>query len=117
MKIEKMKNENKIRGRGVQFGLKGGNQNHPKSKNQKKMTLRGRGIEAKKLNREKEGREGKKEKRSEIRKRERERGGGEKKEKERETPTRPPTEKPNATIHPVAPANYIMIFNGPKGKT
>lgn len=58
----------------------------------------------------------KKEKRSEIRKRERERG--EKKEKERETPTRPPTEKPNATTtHPVAPANYIMIFNGPKGKT
>lgn len=55
----------------------------------------------------------KKEKRSEIRERER----GEKKEKERETPTRPPTEKPSATIHPVAPANYIMIFNGPKGKT
>jgi hypothetical protein len=52
MKIEKMKNENKMRGRGVQFGLKGGNQNHPKSKNQKKMTLRGRGIEIKKLNRE-----------------------------------------------------------------
>lgn len=112
--MEKMKNENKIRGRGVQFGLRGGNQNHPKSKNQKKMTLRERGIEAKKLNREKEGREVKKEKRSEIRKRER----GEKKEKERETPTRPPTEKPNATTtHPVAPANYIMIFNGPKGKT
>lgn len=58
MKIEKMKNENKMRGRGVQFGLKGGNQNHLKSKNQKKMTLRGRGIEIKKLNRkrEKEGR-------------------------------------------------------------
>lgn len=52
MKIEKMKNENKIRGREVQFGLKGGNQNHLKSKNQKKMTLRGRGIEIKKLNRE-----------------------------------------------------------------
>ena len=50
-----MKNENKMRGRGVQFGLKGGNQNHPKSKNQKKMTLRGRGIEVKKLNREKKG--------------------------------------------------------------
>ena len=53
MKISKMKNENKMRGRGVQFGLKGGNQNHPKFKNQKKMTLRGRGIEVKKLNREK----------------------------------------------------------------
>lgn len=53
MKILKMKNENKIRGRGVQFGLKGGNQNHPKFKNQKKMTLRRRGIEVKKLNREK----------------------------------------------------------------
>ena len=39
MKIEKMKNENKMRGRGVQFGLKGGNQNHPKSKNQKKMKI------------------------------------------------------------------------------
>ena len=48
-----MKNENKMRGRGVQFGLKGGNQNHPKSKNQKKMTLRGRGIKVKKLNKEK----------------------------------------------------------------
>ena len=23
----------------------------------------------------------------------------------------------NVTIHPVAPANYIMIFNGPKSKT
>ena len=42
-----MKNENKMRGRGVQFGLKGGNQNYPKSKNQKKMTLGGRGIEVK----------------------------------------------------------------------
>lgn len=112
MKIEKMKNENKIRGREVQFGLKGGNQNHPKSKNQKKMTLRGRGIEIKKLNREKKEKR-KKEKRSEIRERERE----EKKERGGKTPTRPPTEKPNATIHPVAPANYIMIFNGPKGKT
>ena len=112
MKIEKMKNENKIRGRGVQFGLKGGNQNHPKSKNQKKMTLRGRGIEIKKLNREKKEKR-KKEKRSEIRERERE----EKKERGGKTPTRPPTEKPSATIHPVAPANYIMIFNGPKGKT
>lgn len=56
MKISKMKNENKMRGRGVQFGLKGGNQNHPKFKNQKKMTLRGRGIEVKKLNRERKRR-------------------------------------------------------------
>lgn len=23
----------------------------------------------------------------------------------------------NVTTHPVAPANYIMIFNGPKSKT
>lgn len=53
MKISKMKNENKIRGRGVQFGLKRENQNNPKSKNQKKMTLRRRGIEVKKLNKEK----------------------------------------------------------------
>ncbi len=53
MKISKMKNENKIRGRGVQFGLKRENQNNPKSKNQKKMTLRKRGIEVKKLNKEK----------------------------------------------------------------
>lgn len=35
-----------------------------------------------------------------------------------ELPARPPTEKPNiTTTHPVAPANYIMIFNGPKSKT
>lgn len=53
MRIEKMKNENKMRGRGVQFGLKRENQNDPKSKNQKKMTFRGRGIKVKKLNREK----------------------------------------------------------------
>lgn len=52
-------------------------------------------------------------------------GRGEKKEKKREKkrgrmgelPARPPTEKPNVTTHPVAPANYIMIFNGPKSKT
>lgn len=55
MKISKIKNENKMRGRGVQFGLKRENQNDPKSKNQKKMTFRGRGIEVKKLNREKKG--------------------------------------------------------------
>lgn len=40
------------------------------------------------------------------------------KRKMRKLPVRPPTKKPNATtIHPVAPANYIMIFNGPKSKT
>lgn len=54
---EKMKNENKMRGRGVQFGLKGGNQNYPKFKNQKKMTLRERGIEVKKLNRKRKEKE------------------------------------------------------------
>lgn len=43
MKEREMKNENKMRGRGVQFGLKGENQIYPKFKNQKKMTLRGRG--------------------------------------------------------------------------
>lgn len=95
--MKKMKNENKIRGRGVQFGLKGGNQNHPKSKNQKKMTLRERGIEAKKLNREKKEKR-KKEKRSEIRERERERKRGEKKRERNshsttdgETPTPSPS--------------------------
>lgn len=31
--MKKMKNENKMRGRGVQFGLKRENQNDPKSKN------------------------------------------------------------------------------------
>lgn len=53
MKISKIKNENKMRGRGVQFGLKRESQNDPKFKNQKKMTLRGRGIKVKKLNKEK----------------------------------------------------------------
>lgn len=43
MKEREMKNENKMRGRGVQFGPKGENQIYPKFKNQKKMTLRGRG--------------------------------------------------------------------------
>lgn len=67
-------------------------------------------------------REGKRKKEEENEKE----GEEEKKEKEREKkrgrtrklPARPPTEKSNAvTIHPVAPANYIMIFNGPKSKT
>lgn len=52
MKISKIKNENKMRGRGVQFGLKRESQNDPKFKNQKKMTFRRRGIEVKKLNKE-----------------------------------------------------------------
>ena len=56
-----------MRGRGVQFGLKRGNQNKPKSKNQKKMTLRGRGIEVKKLNRKRKGKRGKRK----VKKRER----------------------------------------------
>lgn len=43
MEERKMKNENKMRGRGVQFGLKGENQIYPKFKNQKKMTFRRRG--------------------------------------------------------------------------
>ena len=39
------------------------------------------------------------------------------KRKNEKTP-RPITDREtNVTTHPVAPANYIMIFNGPKGKT
>lgn len=59
-----------------------------------------------------------------MKKREREKKKEKKREKEgergrtRKLPVRPPTEKPNTTTtHPVAPANYIMIFNGPKSKT
>lgn len=87
------------------------------------MTLRGRGIEIKKLNRKRKEKERKKRK---MKKREREEKK-EKREREKEgergrtrkLPARPPTEKPNSTTttHPVAPANYIMIFNGPKSKT
>lgn len=60
-----------------------------------------------------------------MKKREREKEG-EKREKEKEgergktrkLPVRPSMDKSNTiTIHPVAPANYIMIFNGPKSKT
>lgn len=113
MRIEKMKNENKMRGRGVQFGLKRENQNDPKSKNQKKMTLRGKGIEVKKLNRERK--EGKRRKeRNEIREREEEE---EREKRERKIPNSTTDRETNVTTHPVAPANYIMIFNGPKGKT
>ena len=113
-----MKNENKMRGRGVQFGLKRENQSNPKSKNQKKMTLRGRRIEVKKLNRkrkEKRKKEKKNEKEGEGKKKERR----ERKKRKNEKTSRPTTDgETNAvTIHPVAPANYIMIFNGPKSKT
>lgn len=113
-----MKNENKMRGRGVQFGLKRENQSNPKSKNQKKMTLRRRGIEVKKLNKKRREKERKKRKM----KREREKEGEERekrgeKGRMRKLPARPPTEKLNVTTHPVAPANYIMIFNGLKSKT
>ena len=80
------------------------------------MTLRER-IKIKKLNR-------KRKKREKI-KREEKRERGEKVKMRRRRkgklpvypPTRPPTEKPNVSGYPVAPANYIMIFNGPKGKT
>lgn len=39
--------------------------------------------------------------------------------KENEKASRPTTDGETnvVTIHPVAPANYIMIFNGPKSKT
>lgn len=112
-----MKNENKMRGRGVQFGLKRENQSNPKSKNQKKMTLRGRGIEVKKLNRKrrekKERRENEKEGEGKRKRKERE------KKRKNEKTSRPTTDGETnvVTIHPVAPANYIMIFNGPKSKT
>lgn len=97
-----MKNENKMKGRGVQFGLKRENQSNPKSKNQKKMTLRVKGIEVKKLNRKRREKERKKRKmkkrgRGKGRRRERERERGERGEREnfppdhrRRNPTLPP---------------------------
>lgn len=84
------------------------------------MTLRGRGIEVKKLNRKRKEKERKKRK---MKKREREKEGEREREgeKEEERENFPPDHRrrnPNVvTIHPVAPANYIMIFNGPKSKT
>ena len=39
------------------------------------------------------------------------------KRKNEKTPHPTTDGETNVTIHPVAPANYIMIFNGPKGKT
>lgn len=66
-----------------------------------------------KLNRKREKKRRKRgEERNKIRKRE-EKGEG----KREKTPR--PTIDGEITIitHPVAPANYIMIFNGPKGKT
>ena len=78
------------------------------------MTLRGRGIEVKKLNRKrKEKKEEKNEKEGEEKEREKE------EKKENEKTSRPITDGETnvTTTHPVAPANYIMIFNGPKSKT
>lgn len=67
-----------------------------------------------KLNRKREKRK-RGEERNEIRKRKRERG----REKREKGKTSSPTTdgETNVTTHPVAPANYIMIFNGPKSKT
>lgn len=90
-----MKNENKMRGRGVQFGLKGGNQNHPKSKNQKKMTLRGRGIEVKKLNGERKKKEEKNEKEGEEKRRRKER-----EKRKNEKTSRPTTDEEAQCHHP-----------------
>lgn len=78
------------------------------------MTLRGRGIEIKKLNRErKKKKEEKNEKEGEGKEREKE----EKKENEKTSHLTTNGEINVTTTHPVAPANYIMIFNGPKSKT
>lgn len=57
----------------------------------------------------------KKREREKKEKREKERGRKRKNEKT----SRPTTDGETnvVTIHPVAPANYIMIFNGPKSKT
>ena len=55
-----------------------------------------------------------------MKKREREKEGEKRKKKRKnEKISRPTTdgEINVTTIHPVAPANYIMIFNGPKSKT
>lgn len=42
----------------------------------------------------------------------------EREKRKNEKTSRPTTDREtNVTIHPVAPANYIMIFNGPKSKT
>lgn len=56
-----------------------------------------------------------------MKKRERRREGEKRKreKKENEKTFRPTTDGETnvTTTHPVAPANYIMIFNGPKSKT
>ena len=66
-----------------------------------------------KLNRKREKRRKRGKESNKIRKREEKEEG-----KEREKNSRPTTDgETNVTTHPVAPANYIMIFNGPKGKT
>lgn len=55
-----------------------------------------------------------------MKKREREKKEKREEEKRKNEKTSRPTtdgETNVVTIHPVAPANYIMIFNGPKSKT
>lgn len=53
-----------------------------------------------------------------MKKREREKKEKREKKKENEkTPNPTINRETNATTHPVASANYIMIFNGPKSKT
>ena len=55
-----------------------------------------------------------------MKKRERRKEGEKRKKKRKNEKTSPSTtdgETNVVTTHPVAPANYIMIFNGPKSKT
>ena len=55
-----------------------------------------------------------------MKKRERGKEGEKRKKKRKNEKTSPSTtdgETNVVTTHPVAPANYIMIFNGPKSKT
>lgn len=63
--------------------------------------------------------ERKKKKKEEKNEKEEEGKEGKEREKENEKTSRPTTDGETnvTTTHPVAPANYIMIFNGPKGKT
>mgnify|MGYP001780264592 CR=1 FL=1 len=94
MKISKIKNENKMRGRGVQFGLKRESQNDPKFKNQKKMTLRGRGIEVKKLNKKRKEKEKNEKEGEEKRKRK------EREKRKNEKTSRPTTDRETQRHHP-----------------
>lgn len=53
-----------------------------------------------------------------MKKRERRREREKREKRKNEKTSRPTTNREtNVTIHPVAPANYIMIFNGLKSKT